>query len=78
MKMYTFEFHFINPETNEEDVIQFCAGDRFEAIDLFKDWATFDEKLEQIPEILRIHCVYNKADAKEYGKEYGKDYGKLS
>ena len=70
-KIFTFQFGFVNPNTNNQDTIQFCAETQLEAISLFSDWALSDEKMEKVPKIDNIEVVYNKDDADEYGSNYG-------
>lgn len=70
-KIFTFQFSFVNPNTNREDKTQFCAENQLEAINLFSDWCLSDEKMAHVPKINNITVVYNQYDADEYGNEYG-------
>lgn len=71
-KIYTFEFHFINPDTNKNDQTQFCAATQLEAITLYQTWCQCDAKFKFIPEPTSIDIVFNQDDADEYGDDYGK------
>lgn len=72
MKFFTFEFHFVNPNTTKEDVTQFCAQTQSEAISLFTAWCQQDEKFTKVPDPTSIEIVFNQDDADELGTEYGR------
>lgn len=67
----TYQFTFTRPDTNMQDSTQFCANTQNDAYTLFKDFITFDEKLN-FNSITNIECeeVYNPYDAEEYGSNY--------
>lgn len=51
--------------------IDFCAGSRNEAINLFNQWCVDDNKMSASVPIKSIETIYNDDDAEEYGDEYG-------
>ena len=71
-KIFTFEFHFVNPNTGKDDQTQFCASTQAEAISLFTSWCQQDEKYTKVPNPTSIEVVYNEDDAAEIGESYGK------
>lgn len=71
-KLFTFQFTFVNPETNARDETQFCASSQMEAISLFTTWCQLDMHFKTVPTPSNIEVVYNQSDADEYGNNYGK------
>lgn len=69
-KMYTYEFRFLNPVTLQEDKVQKCGKNMWEALQLFEQWCK-DEKMPSAPRIIKIMLAYNQDDADEYGENYG-------
>lgn len=71
-KIFTFRFHFMNPNSGFDDATEFCAETQAEAERLFEMWAINDEHMSYVPSVNEIERVYQQDDADEYGENYGR------